>query len=106
MSYDVSLYIDTGAGGSAEVFWRNMTSNVAPMWRKAGADLAEFQGKAADACVEPLAKAIAAMEADPGTYKAMNPETGWGDYTGCLDFLKSIHEACVTHPACVVHISR
>jgi hypothetical protein len=106
MSYDVSLYINTGGDSEAEVFWRNMTSNVAPMWRKAGADLADFAGKTAGDCVADLQAAIRAMEAEPETYRAMNPANGWGDYEGCLDFLKSIRDACATHPACTVHISR
>lgn len=106
VSYDVTLYVSTGGDSEVEAFWRNMTSNVAPMWRKAGADLASFADKRASECVADLEVAIKAMEADPATYRAMNPENGWGDYDGCLDFLKSIREACVTHPACTVHISR
>lgn len=105
MSYDVTLSIDTGAGNSAEVLWRNMTSNVAPMWREAGVNLADLKGRKASDCIAPLAAAIHAMEIDPAKYKAMDPENGWGDYEGCLDFLKTIHEACVSHPSCSVWVS-
>lgn len=106
MSYDVSLSIATGGDSTACIFDSNMTSNVAPMWRKAGADLAEMHGKTAAECAPVLAAAVLAMEMDPAGYKLMDPPNGWGDYEGCLDFLRSIRDACVRHPACVVEVSR
>lgn len=106
MSYDVSLEIETGGDSSAQVFWRNMTSNVAPMWRKAGADIADMDGRTAAECAPILAAAVTAMETDPAAYKLMDPPNGWGSYETCLDFLRSIHAACVEHPACSISVSR
>jgi hypothetical protein len=65
----------------------NMTSNVACMWRLAGADLAEMNGKPAGEVKVILATAVRNMLAEPEKYKAMNPENGWGDYEGCIDYL-------------------
>jgi hypothetical protein len=106
VSYDVWLEIDTGGGNTAYVFDRNMTSNVAPMWREAGADLAEMDGKPAVDCWPALANACDNMVDNPEKYKAMNPPNGWGSYDTCLDFLRSIRDACQEHPACTVRISR
>jgi hypothetical protein len=76
----------------------NYTSNCAPMWRKAGADLAEFDGKPAGECAPILAAAITAMENDPDTYRAMNPENGWGDYDSLMRALRRLLEGFRSEP--------
>ncbi|MGH3795966.1 MAG: hypothetical protein ACRDSP_13875 [Pseudonocardiaceae bacterium] len=85
---------------------RNMTSNVAPMWREAGADLAEFDGRAAAEVLPVLRTAIAAMEDDPAVYEAMNPANGWGDYDSCLEFLRELVKDFTAHPKATVVVSR
>lgn len=106
MSYTIYLTVDTGGPERPWIFDRNYTSNCSPMWRKAGANLAEMDGKlAADA--EPiLAFAIAAMRESPAEYKALNPPNGWGDYDGCIRFLTEIRDACVAHPKTTLEVSR
>lgn len=107
MSYDIWLTIDTGGSEPAQVTeGRNMTSNVAPMWRKAGADLADFEGKTAGECIPLLRTAIAAMEDDPGTYRLMNPENGWGSATSCVQYLRDLLSDFVRHPKATVSVSR
>lgn len=98
MSYDIRLTIDTGGSEPATVWdgW-NYTSNIAPMWRHAGADLAEFHGKKAGECAPLLAAAIERMEADPETYLAMNPPNGWGSYEGLLRALRDLLAALRAH---------
>jgi hypothetical protein len=95
---------DKGWSGSP-LDW-NYTSNCAPMWRKAGADLAEFHGKLAGECVPLLAAAIAAMEADPDAYRELNPPNGWGDYDSLLRALKKLLKGFEGNPHMVVWISR
>lgn len=107
MSYNVYLVIDTGGPHPAVVAdCGNMTSNVAPMWRKAGADLAEFGGRSAAECIPLLRTAIAAMEDDPATYQAMAPDNGWGSAAGCLRYLREILSDFVAHPKAIVSVSR
>jgi hypothetical protein len=65
----------------------NMTSNVAPMWRRAGADLAAMKGKTAKEVRFILATAVRNMLAEPEKYKALNPGNGWGDYRSCVEYL-------------------
>jgi len=116
VSYDIYLEIDTGrtsidTNGQAvpdpTTIWQgNCTSNVAPMWRHAGADLAALHRVSAPVAAEALAPAIRRMEEDPATYLAMNPANGWGNYNGCLQFLRDLHAACVDHPKTTVSVWR
>lgn len=100
MSYDVTLENYTPGPD-----WHNYTSNCALMWRAAGVDLAEFEGRPARECEYSLAVAIGRMEADPDTYRAMNPANGWGDYDGCLAFLRGILRDLRNHPHATVRVS-
>jgi hypothetical protein len=38
------------------------------------------------------------LEADPGTYTAMNPSNGWGDYDGLLDVLRDMRRSVPEWP--------
>jgi predicted HD phosphohydrolase len=112
MSYDVSLETTTTTGtgpeSKAELYWANMTSNVAPMWRKAGCDLAEFDGKPAADLAAALPSAIAHMTdpANQAEYLAMEPDNGWGHVSTTVLFLTKLLIACREHPQSVVIISR
>jgi hypothetical protein len=72
----------------------NMTSNVAPMWRLAGADLAELSGKPAAEVQLVLANAIRNMLSEPHKYKVLNPANGWGDYKSCVVYLVNLAILC------------
>lgn len=97
MSYDVSIIETTLSGVRWEVFWKNYTSNVSQMWRHAGIDLQDFNGREASEIIQPLTMAIQEMARDPEFYTAMNPENGWGSYEGCLNFLREILDAATIH---------
>jgi hypothetical protein len=106
MSYDVWLEIDTGGPEMVCVYDWNYTSNCAPMWCKAGADLSEFDHRSAAECEPILSAAIAVMEADPATYEAMNPENEWGSYESVLDSLGALAKAMLLNPKTTVRVSR
>lgn len=105
MSYDFSLDIDTGCGNTVCIWDCNITSNVAPMWREAGIDFRAMDGAPAIQVAVALRPAVSAMAADPTTYRAMNPDNGWGDADGCLRFLRDLLEACEMHPNTVLRVS-
>lgn len=95
MSYDVTIYYrDT----DAELFWRNHTSNTAQMWKQAGVDLRDFDGKPASELILPLSQAIITMERDEPHYRSMDAKNGWGNFDTTVDFLEAVLRACMTFP--------
>ncbi|MEU4173268.1 hypothetical protein AB0F46_41320 [Streptomyces sp. NPDC026665] len=111
MSYWISLYthVDTGGPEPERVELEevgNYTSNVAPMWSAAlGRSLGDLSEQPAGAVLPDLEQAVAAMEADPARFEAMNPKNGWGDYAGALGYLRRLRDACARHPKSTVRIS-
>lgn len=106
MSYDIDLIIDTGGAEPyyLDLDW-NYTSNVAPMWRAAGANLADFHGKTAGECAPILRAGIETMRADPARFTAMNPPNGWGSYERLLPALDELLAAFEAHPLARVEVS-
>lgn len=107
MSYTICLDIDTGGSEPAtlDVDW-DFTSNCAPMWRHAGADLAKFDGELAGSCVPLLESAIAHMKANPSEYKAMDPLNGWGSYDLLVPALEELVAGFRRHPKATVRVHR
>ena len=124
MSYDVRLLIPMGQvmcvcsrclnehsrDEEDTVFEQNITSNLAPMWRKAGIYLSEWgyskrPEDTAAVFIEPLETAVTAMRADPETYRALNPPNGWGDYEGALQFLEDLLSAAKANPEARIYVS-
>jgi hypothetical protein len=108
VSYDIWLEIDTGSEDLATVAEvGNYTANVSGMWATAlGHSLGDLDGTNAGAAVEPLAKAVAAMEATPDLYRAIGPANGWGSYDGALGYLRTLRDLCSQHPKTTIRISR
>lgn len=106
MSYDVTLTINTGHQYMDVYYVGNMTYNVAPMYKLAlGIRFAELDGKQSADCIDMLEKAVAHMEANPGTYREMNPPNGWGDYETALAFFDEVRKACRNHPLTKISVS-
>ena len=105
MSYWVSLWIDTGGETSAEVWSRNITSNLSRMWNEAGVPLHEWDGLEAGTCWPNLDTALTFMQSKPEAFKELNPPNGWGDYDGCVDFLLELRNVCKQHPRCTLRVS-
>ena len=91
MSYDISLTADLGGSEPLRLGdgW-NYTSNMAPAWRAAGADLAGFDGKEAGECITILRGAILSMEGDPDYYRTFDSPNGWGTYDTLLPALRDL----------------
>lgn len=106
MSYDVYLEIDTGGEESVGVFSRNHTSNTSNMWRKAGCDIAEFDGKPATVFEEALRPAIAEILANRHEYTEFEPSNGWGDIDSTVAFMTDLADACAIHAKTIVRVSR
>lgn len=106
MSYDVWMEHDFGNGfvRVGAVDW-NYTYNISPMTHRAGlGSINDLNGLRADDAADRITKCIAAMEANPDVYRALNPENGWGDYDGFLAHLKSLRDGLQTAPEATVRV--
>ena len=107
MSYWVYVYAETTDGRAVEVYDKNVTYNVCGMFY--GPSMPEgLRGlhdmKAGDA-KNALRFTLDRMLADPETYKAMEPDNGWGSYDGACEFLCGLIVACAENPRGKVVVS-
>ena len=42
----------------------------------------------------------------PEEYKRYNPENGWGEYDGLVEFVKQYYNACLVNPEAELRVSR
>ena len=107
MSYDIFLTTPKNRDEDSEV--GNMTSNIRPMYDKAFGvndwkDVVD--GRRAGSVVQEIFLAYDEMKSNPKEYKKLNPENGWGDYEGALEYLyKLLRESC-QWPECTIYIHR
>lgn len=111
MSYCVSLTIRTSnddlePGAWATIWSETITSNLAPMWREAGLDLAECHGQNAGECEASIRAAADAIERDVMRFAKLSPANGWGDLPGCVAFLRRLSLKCRQRPLCTIYIHR
>ena len=71
--------------------WMNMTSNVAPVWRAAGVDLIDLDGKTLHEAVPVVEPALARLEADPRSFdQYVRGDGTWGDVESAIRLLRFI----------------
>jgi len=66
------------------------TYNLTPMWKLAGVFYGgsrDLDGLRADALADAAARGLQRAVSNPGHFKALNPENGWGDYDGFIRIL-------------------
>lgn len=56
--------------------------------------------------IEPLEAGLELLRADPERFRALNPENGWGDYEGLVEFTAQYLAACREHPDAEVNACR
>lgn len=107
MSYDISLYINTGLEDKEVVEIGNYTYNCANMFRVASEVDKSLSDLHNMSCVEAepiISKAVENMQKDPVKYKAMNPENGWGSYETFLPYVESLLKECRANPSCKIGV--
>jgi len=80
---------------------RNYTYNVSKMWYEAmpgSKQFVDIDGMTGDDSIPVLQTAITRLKADPDKYQAMNPENGYGTYTGFVEFLEELKKMAVENP--------
>lgn len=86
-----------------ELFWSNITHNLARMADDAGIykqlwHPEEVGATKAAQLIGPLRTGLALLLSDEERFEKFNPENGWGDYHGLLVFVSEYLAACEEHP--------
>ena len=94
-----------------EVFHANITHNLGQMADDAGIHKCLWRPEEvgishAAQLVEPLRSGLALLQSDPERFKKFNPENGWGNYEGLLDFVARYLSAAMTYPDAEVRVWR
>lgn len=110
MSLDLRLTANVD-GNTVELYDCNITHNLTDMaedagiykavWRPEEIDL-EKAGQAAPI----IKKGLELLKSDPNRFKAFNPENGWGDYDGFVNFLDDLVENMEKFPSADIEASR
>lgn len=108
MSYDVWLTIDTGGPKPAEIAdCGNMTSNVAPVWRAVGADVADFHGKLAKDCIPYIRRALEHLTGNPRSFdQYVRGDGSGGTVESAIEYLERLLTDFRAHPLATVRVSR
>lgn len=93
-------------GMTSESF--NITHNVNSMWHKAGCydALYNSEGKLSKEVSPILQLSLLVMLARPEEFKELNPENGWGDYDGAIDFLVKVIKEFNESPSAKIVVSK
>ena len=104
MSWDVTLYKEEEM--KTEIQWvGNYTSNVLDMYVEAmGHSLRAIHGMKSAEVIDTLAAGVVDMLGNADKYIEMTPSNGWGNYSGTLDYLTKILDACKARPDCYVGV--
>jgi len=112
MSLGFSLYVYADLGGEypyyVDLYSRNYTHNVTPMWIKVGVYDALYMraDKQASEIIEVLKAGVLDMQTKPDEYKLLNPPNGWGDYDSALVFLEDVLSNCEKYPKAIIGVSK
>lgn len=60
----------------------------------------------AEQLIEPLTAGLKRLQANPATFRALNPPNGWGTYEGLVQFVADYLDACKANPSCAVSVWR
>ena len=85
----------------------NYTSNMAPAWREAGLDLAEFDGKTCRELATAINNALGVMAANRDGYaERFDAPNGWGSMKTLMPALVNLHNECVACDEAIVRVWR
>lgn len=102
-----SFNIDIDAGGSHPINYDqniNYTHNTTKMLFDVGIDIYKIDGKPASEVRSIFAIGLKKLEADPSKYKAMNPDNGWGSYSGLLEVMQKVIDSCDEAPKGIARV--
>ena len=113
MSLDVTLVSKKcqECGRSDEVYWGNITHNLAgmadaaniykPLWRPEEIDITT-----AHELIPILESGLYKLKHDRSELIKLNPENGWGSYDGLVEFVMKYLNACREYPQATIKTCR
>lgn len=109
MSCDVSLEADLGGDEPVMlgILDANYTYNVRPLFHRALGDegfCSDWDGLSASEAMARCDRTLAAFDAEPLAYEALNPTNGWGDFYGARRFIETIRQACARAPLATLRV--
>jgi len=100
-----------GVDSGRTVYRANITHNLNTManavgvykhlWRPDEIGITE-----AKQLIKPLRRGLTKLEGRPEKFKEYNPDNGWGNYEGLVNFIKGYLAACRQYPNATVSVSR
>lgn len=107
MSLDVWLK----AVKEVEIYENNITHNLNEMAEEAGIydhlwRPDEIGITTASQLIEPLTKGLELLRSDRDRFEKFNPENGWGNYDGLVEFVENYLIACIKNPDAKISASR
>ncbi len=82
------------------------TYNVSKMYKKAmDKTMGDFHGECAKDILETIVKGYQHMVSNPEEYIKLNPENGWGNYYGAMEYLAKLINACDRNPNAIVNVN-
>lgn len=103
----MSLDISIKATRIVEIFDRNITYNLAPMYYKCIDKELGFKKINNMSCKEALPilnSAINDLIENQEEYEKLNPENGWGTYDGLLEAIKDMRNCCEDNPDGIIDV--
>jgi len=94
-----------------EVYRANITHNLNRMAVEAGIYKhlwrpEELGITRATQLIDPLRAGLVLLKSNPSRFGSFNPENGWGDYDGLVEFVERYLAACEEYPDAEVSVSR
>ena len=94
-----------------ELYWGNITHNLAPMASEAGIYQAlwrpeELEKTKASELIESLEQGLKDLKERPEHYEQFNSSNGWGMYEHFVPFVENYLEACKQYPESTIVASR
>ena len=105
MSFDVSIHKRVRHGVTCTRWDRNVTYNLSSMFEEGGLALRDYDGAPGCAVAPVLAEWLRQAADDPERFEAHNPENGWGDFAGCVDFVRDFLVNAERFPEGIVLVS-
>jgi len=107
----MSLDVHLTAIRPTEVYWANITHNLAPMAKEAGIYQHlwrpdEIGITKANQLIEPLQMGLGKLMSDPEHFKRLDSPNGWGTYLHFVPFVEKYLQACIDNPDADIRISR